>query len=195
MVPALLGAAALSGLAAWVVRGRSSRLLGPVIWRGPSHPRAIALTFDDGPSESTPALLDLLDEHQARATFFVCGENVRRLPSIARSIVARGHEIANHTDTHAPLYLKTPDFLRRQVTVAQQRIAAATGVAPTLFRPPYGCRWPGLAGVLEAEGLRAVMWTTIASDWRLPPEKIAARLLPAARPGAIFCLHDGRELR
>jgi peptidoglycan/xylan/chitin deacetylase (PgdA/CDA1 family) len=190
----LISAAGLAGVAAWAVRGRSAPLLGPVTWRGPADQQAIALTFDDGPSESTPRLLDLLDEYQARATFFACGANVRRLPAIAREILSRGHELANHTESHAPLYLQPRDFIRRQVNEAQAAIAAATGIAPKLFRPPYGCRWPGLAGVLEEQDLRLVMWTAIGSDWRLPAPAVAAKLERAARPGAIFCLHDGREL-
>ena len=190
----LAAGGALAGIAAWAVRGRSSPLLGPVTWQGPRNEPAIALTFDDGPSESTPLLLDLLDEHQARATFFVCGQNVRRLPGVAREIVARGHEIANHTHSHAALYLKSRSFIRHEVAAAQDQIADTTGVAPRLFRPPFGCRWIGLAGVLEQQNLRLIMWSAIASDWRLPADRVAAKLETAARPGAIFCLHDGREL-
>ncbi len=183
-----------AGTAAWAVRGRSSSLLGPVTWQGPTAAKAIALTFDDGPSESTPELLDLLEAHQARATFFVCGHHVRRLPQVARAIVERGHEIANHTETHAALYLKSRDAIRREVSEAQVAIAETTGVLPRLFRPPYGCRWPGLHGALDEHGLTNVMWSAIAGDWHLPAEGIVQRLSPAVRPGAIFCLHDGREL-
>lgn len=187
-------AAAASVLAAWAVRGRSSSLLGPVTWRGPRDAPAIALTFDDGPSESTPRLLDLLERHDAKATFFVCGRNVRRLPGVAREIVARGHEIANHTGSHPALYLKSAGFIRREVAAAQAEIASATGVQARLFRPPFGCRWPGLAEVLEEQGLRLIMWSAIGGDWRLPADRVAAKIVLAARPGAIFCLHDGRAL-
>ena len=187
-------AAATGSLAAWAVRGRSASLLGPVTWQGPPGVRQIALTFDDGPSESTPHLLDILDRHRACATFFVCGHNVRRLPAVAREIVARGHEIANHTDSHAALYLRSPSFIRREVLAAQETISAVTGIAPVWFRPPFGCRWPGLSGILEQQDLRLLMWSAIGADWRLPAERIVQRLMPAARPGAIFCLHDGRGL-
>ena len=190
---------ASAALAAWAVRGRSSTLLGPVTWHGPragpGDLRAIALTFDDGPSESTPRLLDLLDEHQAQATFFVCGQNVKRLPGVAREIVARGHEIANHTHSHAALYFKNRDFMRSEVVAAQQRIADTTGVNPCLFRPPFGCRWPGLAGILQQHHLRLTMWSVIARDWRLTADQVATRLENSASSGAIFCLHDGRLLQ
>ena len=192
ILPALGAASAVA--AAWAVRGRSSTLLGPVTWRGPRNGRAIALTFDDGPSESTPRLLDLLDEHQAQATFFVCGQNVKRLPGVAREIVARGHEIANHTHSHAALYLKGRDAIQNEVVAAQSQITDTTGVTPSLFRPPFGCRWPGLAGILQQQSLRLTMWSVIARDWRLTADQVAARLETAARAGAIFCLHDGRAL-
>lgn len=184
----------MAAVAAWAVRGKSASLLGPVIWRGGEDVRAVSLTFDDGPSESTPRLLDLLDQHEAQATFFVCGSNVRRLPAIAREIVARGHELANHTHTHEALYLKGRGFIRQQVIEAQAAIRDATGVKPALFRPPFGCRWPGLAGVLNEQDLRLVMWSAIGSDWRLPAASVVAKLQRATRPGAIFCLHDGRGL-
>src|SRR4051812_34693810 len=99
MLPALVILAAVI-LMAWAVRGRSSSLLAPSVWRGPAHRRAIALTFDDGPSEATPRLLAILAAHNVRATFFLCGANVRRLPEIARAIRRAGHELGNHTDTH-----------------------------------------------------------------------------------------------
>src|SRR5215471_14917258 len=94
------GVAAFVSAAAWAVRGKSSQLLAPSVWRGDSGRKTIALTFDDGPSVSTPALLDLLGRHKVRATFFMCGKNVRRLKSIAKEVVDAGHEIGNHTDTH-----------------------------------------------------------------------------------------------
>lgn len=193
MLPGLLAAGVIAG-AAWAVRGRSAAVLGPVTWRGPSTEQSIALTFDDGPSEGTPALLDLLDAHGAKATFFVCGRNVRRLPGVLREVVARGHEVGNHTETHAALYLKRPGEIRREVVAAQESIAETAGVRPVWFRPPYGCRWPGLAEVLEEQGLRLAMWTAIGSDWRWPAERVAGKLERAVRPGAIVCLHDGREL-
>ena len=194
MIWPALAVGSAAGVAAWAVRAPRSSLLGPVIWQGSKEANAIALTFDDGPSESTPALLDLLDEHQAKAAFFVIGSHVRRWPAIAREIVARGHEIANHTMTHEALYLKSRDVIRREVRHAQLEIEEVTGVRPRWFRPPFGCRWLGLAEVLREADLRMVTWSAIGSDWRLPASAIAQKLERAARPGAIFCLHDGRQL-
>lgn len=197
MFAELLGGAAFTaaGVLAWGVRGRSSKLLAPSIWRGPTHRPAIALTFDDGPSESTPLLLELLAAHSARATFFECGANARRLPAIAREVLAAGHEIGNHTETHAPLYFRQAAFIRDEVGQAQDSIASVTGTAPSLFRAPFGARWFGLRSVQAEFGLLGVMWSAIARDWTLSAPAISARLEGRAGPGAIICLHDGRVLQ
>ena len=89
MIIPIAAAAASTAFMAWAVRGRSSSVFGPSVWRGPGDQRAIALTFDDGPSEATLEVLDILARHNAAATFFQCGANVERLPQIARA-VARG---------------------------------------------------------------------------------------------------------
>src|SRR5947209_7024384 len=93
-----LPAAAVSvpAFLAWAVRGRSASLFGASRWRGPRDQPAIALTFDDGPSEGTLRILEILDRHRIPATFFQCGANVERIPSIAREVAA-GHEIGNHS--------------------------------------------------------------------------------------------------
>lgn len=186
-----LGAAGVLGYGA---RARSAQLFCPCSWRGPATRRAIALTFDDGPSESTADLLSLLYDYKARATFFQCGHHVRRLPHLALRTRALGHEIGNHTDTHHPLYLRSPQFIHEQIERAQIVISGTVGAAPTLFRPPYGVRWFGLRAALESQKLHCVMWTSIARDWALSAEQVAKRMEPRARPGSILCFHDGREL-
>ena len=97
------GAVSLVGTMAYAVRGRSSTLLAPSVYKGVGDRRALALTFDDGPSESTPELLEILNRHSIKATFFQCGANVRRLPRVAQEVALQGHEIGNHSDTH-PLF-------------------------------------------------------------------------------------------
>lgn len=196
MTAAGLGIAALgaAGTLAWAVRGRSSTLLARGVWRGPAHRRALALTFDDGPSESTPAVLQLLARHDARATFFQCGHHVRRLPSITRDALAAGHELGNHTDRHPPLCFRSPAFIQSEIGRAQDAFQTVTGKQPHWFRPPYGIRWFGLDAAQRRFSLTGVMWTAIALDWKLPAPQIVRRLRRATTPGAILCLHDGRAL-
>ena len=188
------GAAAALAAAAYAVRGPSCQWLGPSICRGPRSRAAIALTFDDGPTPGTAELLEVLAQHQARATFFVCGLNVERHPQIVRAAVEAGHEIANHGYSHARLWLRNPAFIYQEVATAQRAITAVAGKPPRWYRPPYGVRWVGLREALRRLNLTLVMWTVLARDWKLPADRIARRLLKHASNGAIFCLHDGREL-
>ena len=190
--------AALGGAGALMtygVRARSSSLFAPSVYRGPASEHAMALTFDDGPSESTPVLLRLLAEHDVAATFFQCGANVERLPEVAREVVRGGHEIGNHSQTHPKFYFRSPSFIREELTRAQAAIENAAGVSPSLFRAPFGVRWPGMRAAQQSLRLMGVMWTVIGRDWKLEPKSIVRRVLPKIDNGAIVCLHDGRELR
>ncbi len=175
----------------WAVRGKSSPVFGPGIWRGPASRRALALTFDDGPSEGTPELLALLAAHDARATFFLCGEAVRRYPAHAQAIHRAGHEIGNHTEHHSRLWLRTPGFIEEEIARAQESLRGVSGAAPKLFRPTYGVRWFGLAAAERKLGLTRVMWSGIGRDWTLGPAGVVKRMQRATRPGAILLLHDG----
>jgi peptidoglycan/xylan/chitin deacetylase (PgdA/CDA1 family) len=192
--PALTGGVAAAVWFAWAVRGRSSSVFASSVWRGPKNRRAIALTFDDGPTRGTATLLNVLARHNVQATFFQCGAQVRRHNAIAREVAAAQHEIGNHSDTHPRLWLRSRAFLRDEALRAQTSIAEVTGQTPRYFRAPYGVRWPGLGAVQREFGLTGVMWTTIGRDWTLDGNATARRLIAGAQPGAILCLHDGREL-
>jgi peptidoglycan/xylan/chitin deacetylase (PgdA/CDA1 family) len=179
---------------AYAVRSPSSTVFAPSVCRGPASKHSIALTFDDGPSESTPDLLQLLERHRVPATFFQCGANVERLPEIACATAAGGHEIGNHSHTHPRFYFRTRGFMETELSRAQAAIACVTGIGPTLFRAPFGIRWPGMRRAQSRLGLMGVMWTVIGRDWKLRADAIVRRVLPRACNGAIICLHDGRGL-
>jgi peptidoglycan/xylan/chitin deacetylase (PgdA/CDA1 family) len=152
------------------------------------------LTFDDGPSERTPEILEYLDREKVSATFFQCGLNVRRRPAIAGQVAAAGHEIGNHTYSHPFLPLKSPAFIDWEFSVAQDIISRETGVTPMLLRPPYGMRWYGIGRVQQRLSLLGVQWTVIANDWKWPAHRIAERAIRGASPGGIICLHDARAV-
>ncbi|HKW96515.1 MAG TPA: polysaccharide deacetylase family protein [Bryobacteraceae bacterium] len=200
-MPGVLGGAACAAvcgagaLMTYGVRGRSATLFAPSIYRGPASRRAVALTFDDGPSESTPALLRLLAEHHIPATFFQCGANVERLPEIAREVSRCGHEIGNHSHSHPPFYFRTAGFIHDELARAQSAIARITEFSPKLFRAPFGVRWPGMGAAQHRLRLTGVMWTVIGRDWKLSAPDIFRRVARSLRNGAIVCLHDGRELQ
>lgn len=184
-----------SALMAWAVRGRASSVFGPSIWHGPRDRPALALTFDDGPSEATPRILDVLDRYRVPATFFQCGVNVERLPAVARAVASAGHEIGNHSHTHPYLFTRSPSSIELDLRRAQEAIQAHTGVRPVWFRAPFGVRWFGLSGALKQLELVGVMWTAIGYDWSLKADGVVKRLASRVSNGAILCLHDGRELQ
>ena len=189
------GVSAAAGFLTWAVRGRSSSVFGPSVWRGPRERRALALTFDDGPSEDTPRLLDILERFQVPATFFQVGVNVERLPAVARAVGEAGHTIGNHSYTHPLLSLRSARFIEDELRRAQDAIGEHTGARPEWFRAPYGVRWFGVGAAQRRLHLRGVMWSVIGYDWKLGADAIVKRVAGGVSNGAIVCLHDGRELR
>ena len=176
--------------AAWAVRGRSSQVFGRGIWHGSRETPSIALTFDDGPSEHTGALLDILAHHGVPATFFQCGANVDALPAMAREVVEQGHEVGNHSYGHPLLAMRNSVFVRDEFLRADHAIEQASGVLPRFYRAPHGVKWFGL-GDLPMTG---VMWDVIGLDWKRDAAHVARRVLSQTRNGSIICLHDGRVL-
>jgi peptidoglycan/xylan/chitin deacetylase (PgdA/CDA1 family) len=153
----------------------------------------IAMTFDDGPHPSnTPRLLDLLKQRNIKATFFVVGSNSQAYPQILKRITAEGHEIANHTWTHANITNLSTDALRRELNDSRDAIVKATGVTPTLFRPPYGATNANLKALIKSEfGYPSIIWSVDPEDWKRPGVSVVAdRLVAGARPGAILLAHD-----
>lgn len=174
-----------------------SRLLGPNITRlsvAAARENKIALSFDDGPNpEITPWVLDELDQHHAKATFFCVGAKVRAYPALAREIVARGHAIENHSDvhSHAFSFFGLPK-LKRDIDAAQATIADITGRAPQLFRAPAGLRSPLLEPVLARAGLTLCSWTRRGFDTvEKDPSRVLHRLENQLAAGDILLLHDG----
>ena len=160
--------------------------------------REIAITIDDGPDpEVTPAVLDLLDAHAVRATFFAIAERAARSPALCREIVARGHSVQNHSDLHSHRFsLMGPAAMARDIGSAQARLGDACGVLPRFFRAPAGLRNPFLAPVLERFGLRLVSWTRRGFDTvRHEADGVLARLERGLGAGDILLLHDGNAAR
>jgi peptidoglycan/xylan/chitin deacetylase (PgdA/CDA1 family) len=153
----------------------------------------IAMTFDDGPHPTnTPRVLDMMKQRNIKATFFVVGTNARRYPHILRRIVAEGHEIANHTDSHGYVTKMSPDTIRRELSVTHQAIVAATGVPPRVFRPPYGAITADQKAWIKSEfGYPSIMWSVDPEDWKKPGSAVVTRRLVAgAAPGGILLAHD-----
>ncbi len=139
----------------------------------------IALTFDDGPDQkSTPLILDILDEYNWKATFFLLGIMVKREPELAVEILARGHEIGVHGFEHKNHLYRTLPAVISDVRQAYDVIARTTGATPTWFRPPYGVLSSSSFLAAQMNGLTPILWTTWGRDWEdsSTPESILSQL-------------------
>jgi peptidoglycan-N-acetylglucosamine deacetylase len=155
--------------------------------------RGIAITFDDGPHpRGTPAVLRELERAGARATFFVVGEQVERRPQLAAEIVAAGHEVAIHGYRHILLLRRSPRALRDDYERAADVIATATGVNPSLYRPPFGVfSLPALL-LVRRLGWTPLLWSRWGRDWEADTTArvIASRASANLAAGDVVLLHD-----
>lgn len=171
---------------------------GEIVWEVPTKEKIIALTFDDGPDPvDTSAILDLLKQYEAKATFFVVGESVERYPELAKREITEGHEIANHTYTHQYFNKRRLDEqISREIQKAEDAIVKATDQKPVLFRPPGGYYSENLVKVSVQAGYKVVMWSwhQDTRDWNTPGvHKIVKKVLNNTRNGDIILFHDHVE--
>lgn len=177
------------------------QFFGPVFCHGrrrvsKEHRPTVALTFDDGPDAvATPALLKLLAEYDVKATFFCVGKHVRKHPEIAKQMVEQGHQVQNHTDTHAwSLNFALGLAWRRELSEAQNAIEEATGRRPRFMRPPMGLTNPHLHTELHKLDLLMVGWDVRSFDTLgKSASKVIARVVSRTRPGSVVLLHDGQQ--
>ncbi len=162
---------------------------GPVDCR---EAKCIALTFDAGPAEDTPHLLDILKKEKVHATFFLLGKNhVKKHPETVRRIEAEGHEVANHTWSHEILTDKKPAEIRAELEKTQDAIEAITGKKPRLMRPPQGRTDDTVSGISKDLGLSQILWSATAKDYSTTDSAlIKKRILDQASRDGIILLHD-----
>lgn len=191
---AIAGGLVLGGaaVAAWGAVYPGAQVFGRTL-RITGDGSTLALTFDDGPNPTvTPALLDLLDKHGARATFFLMGQHVRAFPELAREIAARGHVIGNHTETHPNLIFMSAARLQDELNRCHEAIETVASYRPRWVRPPFGFRGPGLSGAVRRLGYSGVaMWSRLVRDWRPQAAKPVIQRLRRIGGGDIVLLHDG----
>jgi peptidoglycan/xylan/chitin deacetylase (PgdA/CDA1 family) len=171
---------------------------GPVMTYFDQAGNEVWLTIDDGPDpRTTPAILDLLDRFDAKATFFLVGQKIIEAPELVQMILDRGHSIGNHTQTHAQLrfWRLGPRRLRHEIERFEGTLAHLKLPIPCLFRAPTGMKNPYLHPILSARSLFLVGWTARAYDTRVKePATAAERLLRAVEPGAILLLHERSQI-
>lgn len=180
----------------WGTLWPRSSLYGPVLERLPlaADDRRVWLTIDDGPSPETHALLDLLDQHGAKATFFLVGERAAARPDDVREIARRGHGIGNHSASHpqAWFWALGPWRMAREIAATQDTLGRLSGTRPHWFRAVVGMANPFVSAPLREHGLARVAWNARGYDGvGSAPEVTVSRIEPHLAPGAIVLLHEG----
>ncbi|MEO6102163.1 MAG: polysaccharide deacetylase family protein [Pseudoxanthomonas sp.] len=178
----------------WGTMRPQSRLFSPVLSRLPTVEKVAWLTVDDGPSDETAALLDLLDRHEAKATFFLVADRAAARPELAREIQLRGHGIGNHSCSHpqAWFWALGPRRMGEEIDRAQKLLGEITGTTPRWFRAVVGMANPFVSAALKRNGLARVAWTARGFDGvRGEPAQVVPRIVGQLQPGAIVLLHEG----
>ena len=189
-VLALLGAAAV-GLRE-VVNSSTFQLFGDYVARVDTNERVVALTFDDGPDPfHTPRVLDVLDQHHVKATFFMMGRNVERYPKVAREVLRRGHEIGNHSYSHPKLILMSPRRVRDEIERTDTLLRGIGVTGEIHFRPPHASKFIVLPCVLVQMRKLSVLGDVDPKEWKQRPAAVMTEsILRQVRPGSILGLHD-----
>ncbi len=177
-----------------------SQLFGRTIIAG-NDPTEVALTYDDGPNDgATDTLLELLAEHNARATFFMIGRFVTQRSETVRRVHAAGHLIGNHTQTHPWLSFQSSRVIRQQLSDCNRALEDAIGAPIHYLRPPHGARRPMVFRAAEELGLKIVQWNAMGYDWQpISPNRIVANVTRGRaraqrhHTGANILLHDGHQ--
>lgn len=155
--------------------------------------KCLALTFDDGPDpKHTPLLLDLLSKLDAKATFFLVGQQAEKYPGMTKEIIAQGHEVANHSWSHSLALLQSKKRMCYEIEKTQSVLEDITGVLPRWFRPPFGIFGLGMEALLEERGLKPILWTQSLWDFRSQSqERLIKYFKRGLKSGAIYLMHDG----
>ena len=195
-----LGALAAASYAGYATMAPGPQLYGRTLTHG-RDPRQMALTFDDGPNDPyTFKLLDLLAQHEAKATFFVIGAHVRRRPDIVRAIHQAGHALGNHTYHHPNLIFVSSSRLHQELDDCGKALEDTVGSPASLFRPPFGGRRPAVLRAARSRGLMPVMWSVTSYDWSAQSAEMIVSKVDSQiearkdRQAEIILLHDGGHL-
>jgi peptidoglycan/xylan/chitin deacetylase (PgdA/CDA1 family) len=192
--------AAAGGTLTYAALSAQSQIFGKTLI-APSNPNEIALTYDDGPNDIvTERLLELLDNHNIRATFFLIGNFVRQRPQIVRAIAASGHLIGNHSMTHPWLAWQSGTRIRHELAGCSAILEDTVGTPIRYFRAPHGARRPAVFRIAHELGLTPVQWNILPGDWKpIGAEAIAARTIRAVtrnqqrNRASNIVLHDGGQ--
>ncbi len=188
----LCAAAAICAGAYFLMNSRDIQLCGRIVSRVDTDRKVVALTFDDGPTDKTPEVLDMLREQGVKCTFFLTGREIERNRDYARAIVQAGHQIGNHSYSHERMVFKSYSFMENEIDSASSLIREAGFKGEIVFRPP-GCKKLLLLPLaLQERGMTTVTWDVEPDSYpevAVSPENTAGYVLEHARNGSIILLH------
>lgn len=175
-----------------LINSRTFQFYGNIVTRVETDQKVIALTFDDGPTDNTEAVLDILADLDVRATFFVTGNELEKYPEQGKMIAQAGHELGNHSYSHSRMAFKSPGFIREEVDRTNELIRETGYTGPIHFRPPFGKKLIFLPKHLKSLEMKTIMWDVEPESYpeiAASSEAITQHVLDNAKPGSIILLH------
>jgi peptidoglycan/xylan/chitin deacetylase (PgdA/CDA1 family) len=164
-----------------------------ILWKGPSDSNEVVLTFDDGPHPVyTPRTIDILNRFNAKAAFFLKGQNVLANPGIVEKLKAAGHTLGVHGFSHLRLDLRKRELVLEEIIAALRAVEKIIGERPAYFRPPYGRFDWRFEKIMREQNLRMVLWSLLTCDFReTASESVVQTVRDNVRSGSILVFHDG----
>jgi|SRR5579872_22375 len=185
---------AVFAAAYYFFKSAKSQFFGYFPYQAKTERKTVALTFDDGPNPPhTQKLLDVLQKHRVKATFFIVGKNLEKYPEVAKKIIEQGHTIGNHSYSHSFAKNFSEPGFENEIQQAQAVIQKLLAKKPALFRPPWLMRNPLMLRNLKRIGMLPIsgLFGSELEVLQVSPEKMANRALKKIKPGMILIFHDG----
>ena len=183
-----------------LMNSRTYQLFGGLTEQMETNQKVVALTFDDGPTKNVNQILPLLDKYNAKATFFLIGEEIEKHPEEAKKIVEAGHQIGNHTYSHNRMVFKTPSYIKEEIQKTDQLIQKAGYKGEIDFRPPNGKKLVGLPYYLNKHNRDTITWNIEPDSYYTNASDKVNYVKENIKPGSIILMHPmyddtGNELQ
>jgi chitin deacetylase len=173
-----------------ISRSRTFQFFGTIINRVDTDENVIALTFDDSPTEYTEDVLNILAERNINATFYSIGQSIEKYPDVTKMIVQQGHELGNHSYSHARFLLKSQSFIKNEIEKTNELIREAGYEGEITFRPPNGKKLFGLPWYLSQNNIKTITWDIEPDTYfNEDADAIKQYVLENVKPGSIILMH------
>ncbi|MDM5206234.1 polysaccharide deacetylase family protein [Cytobacillus kochii] len=172
-----------------LMNARSYQLFGNITNSIETDEKVVALTFDDGPTKNVEQVLHLLQQYNAKATFFLIGQDIEKFPEETKAIIEADHQVGNHTFSHARMIFKSPTFMKEEIDKTDALIHEAGYKGEIDFRPPNGKKLVFLPYYLKQKEKETITWNIEPDTFFTTPEEKIDYVLEEIHPGSIILLH------